>query len=194
MSLLYDTRGNRKYLTIAERRAFLRAAQGLPPEARGFCKVLAYTGARISEVLELTPARIDIDNQVIVFESLKKRRRGTFRAVPVPASLLAELDRIHCVRTAQRDPTRSARHLFSMGRTWAWMRVKATMAAAGICGPQATTKGLRHAFAIAALQSGVPLNLVRKWLGHARLSTTAIYADAVGDEERSIARRLWKTF
>jgi hypothetical protein len=28
-------------------------------------------------------------------------------------------------------------------------------------------------------------------LGHARLSTTAIYADAVGDEEHHIAARIW---
>ena len=54
-------------------------------------------------------------------------------------------------------------------------------------------KGLRHAFAISALQAGVPINFVRKWLGHARLSTTEIYADAVGEEEHAIAERFWGT-
>jgi integrase len=34
-------------------------------------------------------------------------------------------------------------------------------------------------------------NLVQRWLGHAQLATTAIYADAVGEEERGIAARLW---
>ena len=38
---------------------------------------------------------------------------------------------------------------------------------------------------------GIPLNLVLRWLGHAPLSTTAIYAYAVGEEERHIAARLW---
>jgi hypothetical protein len=28
-------------------------------------------------------------------------------------------------------------------------------------------------------------------LGHAQLTTTAIYADAVGEEEQSIAARMW---
>jgi integrase/recombinase XerD len=32
---------------------------------------------------------------------------------------------------------------------------------------------------------------VKRWLGHAHLSTTAIYVDAVGEEERGIAARLW---
>jgi hypothetical protein len=31
---------------------------------------------------------------------------------------------------------------------------------------------------------------VQKWLGHAQLAK-AIYADAVGAEEKAIARRMW---
>ncbi len=37
------------------------------------------------------------------------------------------------------------------------------------------------------VSAGIPLNLVQKWLGHAQLTTTAIYADAVGAEEKDIA-------
>ena len=57
-----------------------------------------------------------------------------------------------------------------------------------------TPKGLRHAFAVTALQSGIPIDIVRRWLGHSRLSTTEIYADAVGSEERAIAGRFWESF
>jgi site-specific recombinase XerD len=35
------------------------------------------------------------------------------------------------------------------------------------------------------------LNLVQRRLGHAQLSTTAIYADAAGPEEHAIAARMW---
>ena len=34
-------------------------------------------------------------------------------------------------------------------------------------------------------------NMVQKWLGHAQLTTTAINANAVGEEEQSIAARMW---
>ena len=61
---------------------------------------------------------------------------------------------------------------------------------AGISGPQASPKGLRHGFGVAAVQAGSPLNMVQKWLGHTQLSTTAIYADAVGAEEQAIAERM----
>jgi site-specific recombinase XerD len=44
---------------------------------------------------------------------------------------------------------------------------------------------------VAAVTAGIPLNLVQKWLGHAPLSTTAVYASAVGAEEKDIAKRMW---
>jgi len=55
-----------------------------------------------------------------------------------------------------------------------------------INGPQASPKGLRHGLGVASVpsvQAGIPLNMVKKWLGHAQLSTTAIYTDATGAEE-----------
>ena len=74
---------------------------------------------------------------MVVFESLKKRRRGVFRAVPVPPELLDTLDMVQ------------------------------------------------------AVSRGIALNMVQKWLGHAQLTTTAISANAVGEEEQRIAVRMW---
>ena len=39
----------------------------------------------------------------------------------------------------------------------------------------------------ARCSSSLQINLVQKWLGHAQLTTTAIYANAVGAEEKDIA-------
>ena len=39
----------------------------------------------------------------------------------------------------------------------------------------------------------VPLNMLKKWMGHASIETTAIYADAVGKEEQEIAARMWSS-
>ncbi len=66
------------------------------------------------------------------------------------------------------------------------------MDAAGIRGPQASPKGLRHGFAIGALVAGVPDTTVMRWLGHARLETTMIYTEAMGAEAEAIAKRMWK--
>ena len=91
-------------------------------------------------------------------------------------------------RQARRGKGRAVR-LWPGSRMTGWRAVHAVMRAAGLDGPQASPKGLRHGFGVSA---GIPLNLVQKWLGHAQLTTTtAIYADAVGAEEKDIAKRGW---
>ena len=49
---------------------------------------LAYAGCRLSEALALTVDRVDLAAGQLVLESLKKRRSGVYRAVPVPPALL----------------------------------------------------------------------------------------------------------
>jgi integrase/recombinase XerD len=153
---------------------------------------LTYAGCRLSEMLALTVERVDLTAGVLVFESLKKRRSGIYRAVPVPPALLEALDMVHGIRElqAKRGKGRGIR-LWPRSRMTAWRQVHAVMEAAGLTGPHASPKGLRHGFGVAAVSKGIPLNLVQKWLGHAQLSTTAIYADAVGAEEKDIASRMW---
>jgi len=51
---------------------------------------------------------------------------------------------------------------------------------------------LRHAFGVDAVQNRIALSLVKKWLGYAKIETTAIYADPIGAEERALARLMWK--
>ncbi|MGE4045281.1 MAG: tyrosine-type recombinase/integrase [Acetobacteraceae bacterium] len=189
---LHTVDGARKYLTTGEREAFLRAAEQMDRQARTFCMTLAYAGCRLSEALALTVDRVDLAAGVLVFESLKKRRSGVYRAVPVTPALLAALDLVHGIREIQA--TRGKGHnvrLWPWGRMTGWRVVHAAMTAARLDGPYASPKGLRHGFGVAAVSAGIPLNLVQKWLGHAQLSTTAIYANAVGEEEQTIAAKMW---
>ena len=65
------------------------------------------------------------------------------------------------------------------------------MRTAGIEGPQACPRGLRHSFGVAAVTAGVPLPTVAAVLGHADLSTTAIYTTAIGAEARELVARVW---
>ena len=190
---LFDRAGNRKYLTQEERKLLLKAAAGGAGELRTLVGVLVYTGCRISEALELTADRVDLREGVIVFESLKKRKRGVYRAVPVPPKLLDELQLVHRIRETEAKRGRGRKvPLWRMSRATAWRQIKALLKYAGIVqGTAATPKGLRHGFGVAAVTAGIPLNLVQRWLGHAQLSTTAIYADAIGAEEKTIAARMW---
>jgi integrase len=107
---LYAPDGARKYLNRDERQRVLAAIELLEPRQALFALTLAWTGARVSEVLALTPSSFQVARGVV----------GT-------------------------------------------------------------------------LQSGVPLNLLQRWLGHARITTTAIYAAACGPEEIQFAERFWRS-
>jgi integrase len=190
---LHTATGARKYLTTGERDAFLLVADAADRPVRTLCMTLAYAGCRLSEALALTADRVDLAAGVLTIENLKKRRAGLYRAVPVPPALLQTLDMVHGIREAQsrRRKSRSER-LWPYSRMTGWRAVHVVMAAAGLDGPHASPKGLRHGFGVAAVSAGIPLNLIQKWLGHAQLSTTAIYANAVNTEEQDIAQRMWR--
>ena len=65
------------------------------------------------------------------------------------------------------------------------------MADAGIAGPQACPRGLRHSYGVAAVRTGVPLTTIAAVLGHAGVSTTAIHTTAIGAEARELVSRMW---
>jgi integrase len=182
---MFDRRGQRKYLNSAERRVFLQTVKKeADPLRRAFCLALFYTGCRISEALNLHAERLDQTGKAIVFETLKRRRLGCFRSVPIPDNL-AET----CRDLAEGLEPQS--RLWPFSRASAYRLVKEQMALAGIIGGMASPKGLRHGFAVACLGQKIPLTTLQKWMGHARLETTAIYLEVFGDEERELARRLW---
>jgi integrase/recombinase XerD len=110
-----------------------------------------------------------------VAESGRRRDRGR----------LKEIQR----RASKRDLDQP---LWSWSRTTAWRRVVAVMKQADIAaGPHRVPKGLRHGYAINAVTKGVPLHMLSKWMGHSILEITAIYANAMGEEQQAIAARMW---
>ena len=79
---LFTAAGHRKYLTSDERRRFFDAAsRSSRSEVQTLCAVLAYTGCRISEALELTASSFHMADGFVVILSLKKRSK-----VPIPGS------------------------------------------------------------------------------------------------------------
>jgi len=184
---VFDRQGRRKYLNDPERRVFLDALNDEPDEIRKtFGLTLFHTGCRISEALNLTVGNVDFSQRCIVLETLKRRKRGVFRAVPIPDSLLSLLK----LQLTTADPSAP---VWCFSRVTAYRLIKTRMRAAGIEGAMACPKGLRHGFAVACLARAIPLPTIRKWLGHARLETTAVYLDVINDEERNFARRLWSS-
>ena len=197
---LFDDEGKRLYLTADERARFLKASANEEREDRLFCRLLHFSGCRPSEALELTPERISLDERAVVFRSLKKRKkdqrgrvkRPQFRTVPLPDRVVEELDLVFNLRR-KRKPAERRQPLWTMSRTTAWRLVQRVMDRAGIEGPQASAKGLRHGFGIAMLSGDrpLPINVLRDLLGHTDTKTTEIYLQAIGQERRNLVMQAW---
>ena len=182
---MFDPRGGRKYVSEDERLRYFKGTKADPDVSRrAFCLTLLYTGCRISEALNVTVNRVDVSQQLVIFETLKRRQKGVFRSVPVPESLALLLGRL-------ANGKDTSDRLWQFSRATAYRFVKNLMAEVGITGSMASPKGLRHGFAVACIAKGIPLPTIQKWLGHASLQTTAIYLSVSGEEERDFARRLW---
>lgn len=189
MESLYDSKGNRLYMNVAERKRFLEASANKSAEIRNFCEILYFTGCRISEALNLKPNSIDLKKKVICFETLGRRKSGLFREVPIPETLLAKLETEYGLGSHK---TAKDEKLWIWSRTTAWRNVIIVTEYAQIYGEQATPKGLRHGYGIAGITAGVPLNLLSRWMGHSKIETTAIYANVLKKEERRMAERMWQ--
>ena len=130
---LFDPQGHRLYLTAEERDAFIEAANDAEREVRTFCLVLVYTGCRISEALALTPRSFDFSGRAIVFETLKKRRAGVYRAVPMPQDTLDTIDMVHGLKEGGKRKRKGREEvpLWPWSRTTAFRRVKEVIAHGG---------------------------------------------------------------
>lgn len=200
---LWDAEGRRLYLNADERGRFLDAAAHEAREDRVYCHVLHYSGCRPSEALELTARRVQLTEAELVFRTLKKRahdragreKKPQYRAVPVPPRLIEDLDLVFDLRRVRRTGGALDKPLWPQHRATIWRMVKRVMARAGIEGPQASPKGLRHGFGIAMLAGAkpLPLNILRDLMGHADTKTTEIYLQAIGTEKRSLVMQAWDT-
>jgi len=154
---LFDQEGNRKYLTEGERAAFRKAAEEEAGDLRTFCLLLHYSGCRISEALTVTSAWVDLAAPTLTFESLKKRKKGIFRAVPLPPEFVDMLDLVpRHPQDAEEAGPKDAK-LWGFSHATAWRIIKRVMRWAEIIlDSAASPKALRHSFGVNAVLKAFP--------------------------------------
>ena len=152
-----------------ERRLIARAYR--EPGARGLLvKTLFLSGLRVSEFVNLKVADFFFEERML---KVRKGKRGKGRAVPILKSLAQELKTYLGKREAgYLFETRSAA-AFSPRRVQ--QIVKETAAAAKIR-KRVYPHLLRHTVAQQLLEGGMPLEQVQRFLGHAKIVTTQVYA------------------
>ena len=146
---------------------------------------LRFTGARISEVINIKHEDIDFRNAEIRLITLKRhnpKKQGQYRIVPVPSSLTNEIANYIVEYPHMRDK------VFKIDRSNFNKVFKERCLEAGIQKELAHPHILRHTRAIELLRAGVPVTIVQDLLGHSALTTTAIYLKISGQEAKGILR------
>ena len=180
--------GCRKYVNQPERQLLLEKSKKLCSTKKLFVQMFIWTGARISEVLELRCSNVDFYERVVIIRTLK-RRKFHQRVLPLPEAYLREL--LEYMDDLQLASAKTNPILFSWSRRTGTRYIDNLMNMSSIRGKQACSRGLRHGYAVNCVLKGIPLSLLKDWMGHSNITTTEIYTQIVGPEIRKLAAKTW---
>jgi integrase/recombinase XerD len=155
-------------------------------KARLVLTTMYATGLRVREAVSLRVADIDSRSMLILVARGKGNKQ---RLVPLSRPLLEELRAWWCVH---RNPVwlfPGSRPDRRLSESSVQRACHAAVAHAGLRSG-VTTHTLRHTFATELLEADINLLTIQKILGHASLTTTAIYTHVRRDQLRSVAKVL----
>jgi site-specific recombinase XerD len=158
--------------------------------------LLYNTGARISEILELTPKAVRLEPPAYIKIIGKGRKERLTPLWPETAELLSAL--------LKRRPRREDEPIFvnRYGQPLRASGVRFLLAqyvrAATTQLPRLAEKNVsphsfRHACAVSLLAHGVDITIVRDWLGHVSLDTTMTYTHTTLENKRKALEQLDST-
>jgi len=165
-----------RFLSIEELRALFETIKD--PDFLFAVETYLYTGLRRAELVRLCVEDIDFSNNMIKVKHTKSHKD---RSVPIPEEfrerfrkkVKIEVGRLFS-RWSSPDTISRLFHEYAMS--------------AGLSGVR--LHDLRHTYATYLRMAGVDLDTIQKFLGHADLKTTQIYAKVVDDQLKSEANKL----
>jgi integrase/recombinase XerD len=174
-----------KAMTEAQARALLQAPGGKSgPEGardRAMLHALYATGMRVSELVNLNVADVDLEQGSVCCTGKQKRRRTVPLGMAATEALRAYLAGPR--EAIARDNADDALFLNHRGRRLTrqgfWLILKEYAEAAGV--HDITPHTLRHSFAAHAITHGSELSDVQRILGHVSIATTQVYQRIASD-------------
>jgi integrase len=151
-------------------------ADSITPFAAAAIRLLMLTGARLSEILSLKWAYIDLEQGIA---RLPDSKTG-FKVLQLPAAALAVLDRLPEMSDFVLPGDSESGHMINLHYPW-----RELLKFAGLTGWR--IHDLRHAFASMMVNSGASLPIIGKILGHTQASTTQRYAHLEQNPARKAA-------
>jgi len=181
-----------KFLTLEEVEKLLATAETTTPlglRDRAMLEVLYATGLRVSELVKLKVADLQLDAGIV--RCLGKGNKE--RVVPLGRKSIASLEDYLRRGRPALTKRRTTPYLFVsrrggvMTRQNFWMLLRQRARAAGVR-VHLSPHTLRHSFATHLLERGADLRAVQMLLGHADISTTQIYTHVAQERLRQVYR------
>ena len=166
-----------KYFNKAEIDAVLGTTIG-DPKSHLLLSLLWQTGARVSEVLGISVKDVDFHTKTLRIISLKRKGRPQ-RAIPIQSGLVGLLGAYMAQNQLKRDD-----EIFSFTRQRAYQLVQGAVLAAGLDKERGHPHVFRHSFAVHAVLAGVPILVIKEWLGHTNIQSTLVYLKVLGVDTR----------
>ena len=130
-------------------------------ETADLIAVLCDTGARLNEILSLTPDLVDFHTNHLTFHWRTTKNSNT-RRIPMTKRVADILKARECHWTINKSEV-----------SYRWRKVVRGM---GITDPEMVTHACRHTCASRLIAGGMDIYEVSKWLGHTSVETTERYA------------------
>ena len=185
-------RGEKKAPQILTGREIeLLLAQPICVDAKGYrdkamLEVMYATGIRVTELIDLNVADVNLELGIIKCAGAKKTR-----AIPLyPAALRALTNYLDNVRTSMlADPQEEALFVnisgVRMSRQGFWKILKHYQSTAHI-EKEITPHTLRHSFAVHLLENGADIGSVQELMGHSDISSTQVYTNLINQKLKNV--------
>lgn len=181
-----------KYLTVQEVEDLLRQPDDKDLHGlrdRAMLEVLYATGLRVSELIQLRPKDLNLDDGYLICRG----KGGKERVVPLGKSAAAATKKyIEEARPRLQKKQTEALFLTRFGdlftRQGFWKTLRGYGQKAGLAS-KISPHILRHSFATHLLERGADLRSVQLMLGHSQITTTQIYTHVSRERLRQVYER-----
>jgi molybdate transport system regulatory protein len=147
--------------------------------------IIRYTGAKLSEVLNLNPVQdIDFENKFVIFGRIQDESGRPERKVQLSATLC------HEIRTIIADPrfTNQTQTMLSVDPGFVRRKFYERAEACGLAKQLGAPEILRKSRAVELMQNNMPLPAVQMLLGHSTPNLTSSYVSFSEDDIQQVTR------
>jgi integrase/recombinase XerD len=156
---------------------------------RAMLETLYGAGLRVSELVSLRLAQLNLDGGYVVVVGKGDKERPVPVGTPARAALRSYLDgaRAALLRGRASPCVFVTPRGRPMSRQGFWKLLRRRALVLGL--PEVSPHRLRHSFATHLLEGGADLRAVQAMLGHADIATTQVYTDVARAKLRDLHRR-----